>query len=408
MPTILKGAKIFAGTDQEVLEDGFLIIDKGGRIDYVGPNYDLPSGDDIKIIDLKGKFILPGLIDCHIHLDLHGIPNTYEENLVEDKLRTIRAAREMEETIQAGFTTVRNAGSVNHIDISVRQGVENGWINGPRILTSGRILSITCSGTEYFNGMYRIADGYAEFKKAAREQLREGADFIKIMATGAFMNPGGIPGAEQPDIKELQAAVEEASKLGKYVAAHAHGAQGIKNAILAGVRTIEHGTFADEEAIAMMLEKDVFLVPTFAVDYYWLKYGIKGGVPKHMLEKAEEAKGISINSTRMALKAGVKIAMGTDAGTPYNYHGGNAIELLIMVKEGLLTPQEAILSATSTAAKACGLETETGTLEKGKWADLLVVEENPLEDISVLTCKDKILKVFKEGRLIKDLDSPSK
>ncbi|HHV64654.1 MAG TPA: amidohydrolase family protein [Peptococcaceae bacterium] len=401
MLTVLKGATIFDGTGRDVIENGFVIINEKGKIEFVGSSYALPDSDQIKVIDVSGKFILPGLIDCHIHLDLHGMPDTYEENLVEDKLRAIRAAQEMEATLQAGFTTVRNAGSVNYIDFSVRQAIENGWLNGPRILTSGRILSITCSGTEYFAGMYRIADGYDEFKKAAREQLKEGADFLKIMATGAFMNPGGIPGAEQPDLKEIQAVVEEADKLGKYVAAHAHGAQGIKNSIRAGVRTIEHGTFADEEAIELMVENQVFLVPTFAVDYYWMKYGLEGGVPEHMLEKAEEAKGISIETTRKALQAGVQVAMGTDAGTPYNYHGGNAIELWIMVEEGLMTPQEAILSATRTAALACGIESETGTLEKGKWADLLVVEGNPLKDISILTKKENILKVFKEGKSVK-------
>jgi len=338
-------------------------------------------------------------------MDLHGMANTYEENLVEDNLRSIRAALEMEVTLKAGFTTVRNVGSVNGIDFSVKKAVEDGLVKGPRILTSGKILSITCSGTEYFNNLYRVCDGYDEFKKAAREQLKKGADLLKVMATGAIMNPGGVPGAEQPDVRELEAVVEEAGKLGKKIAAHAHGSQGIKNSVQAGVDTIEHGTYADEEAVTMMADKKVYLVPTLAVGHLMRKYGREAGVPRFMLVKAEEGHLFRLNAVKNSIRCGVKIAMGTDAGTPYNYHGKNAYEMVVYVQEGLMTPAEAIISSTKHAAEACGLGEDIGTIEKGKLADLIVVDGDPLENIEILCDANRIITVFKEGLLVKDLET---
>lgn len=401
---IIRGAKLFDGTGKH-FDKPVIVINDEGRIEYVGEKqYYQVVESDAQIIDVKDKFILPGLIDCHIHMDSHGMPDTFAENFVEDKLRSIRVAKEMEDTLMAGFTTVRNAGSANFIDFSVKEAINKGWAMGPRILTSGKILSITCSGTEYFAGLYRLADGYDEFKKAAREQLKMGADFLKVMATGAFMNPGGVPGAEQTDLRELEAIVEEANKLGKKVAAHAHGAQGIKNAIKAGVYTIEHGSFIDEEGIEMMLDKGIYLVPTLAVDYFWKVHGVEGGVPEHMVEKAKQTEEASMTALRKAVKAGVKIAMGTDAGTPYNHHGLNAIELVLMVEKGLMTPEQAIIMATKTASEACDIAEDTGTLEKGKYADLIVVDGDPFKDIKILIATNKIQMVMKEGDIVKGLD----
>lgn len=405
---ILKNCKMFNGHEKELKEKVVLLI-KDCRISYINENY---SEEDVlqlkekhfdaQVYNLEGKTIMPGLIDCHIHLDLYGMPDTFKENFVNHQLRAIRAAHAMEETLMSGFTTVRNAGSINWIDITVKEAIEEKLVKGPRILTCGNILSITASGTDYFFDLYREADGYDGFKKAAREQLKMGVDLLKIMATGAIMNPGSIPGATQPDINELNAVVEEAKKIDKCVAAHAHGNEGIKNAIKAGVDTIEHGTFADEEAHEMMIEAGVYLIPTLAPDYLMHMYGKKGGVAEFMVEKLKKKREARLEALERALKLGVKVAIGSDAGTPYNFHKNNARELTIMVEEGLMSPGEVLVSATKVSSEACDLDEDIGTIEVGKYADLLVVEGNPLEDIELITDKSNIKMVIKEGDIVKE------
>jgi len=399
--TVLKGARIFDGTGRDVVENGVIIIGDDGKIKQIGDNIDSSSVKGATY-DLNGKFVLPGLIDAHVHVGNHGMVDTYKENLVEEKVRAIRAVKEMESTLNAGITTIRNCGSVNQLDFSVKNAVEQGLIKGPRILTCGQILSVTCSGTEYFDGLYRVCDGNDQFKKGAREQLERGADCLKVMATGAIMNPGGVPGAEQPDVKELEQIVKEGSKLGKRVAAHAHGARGIKNAVNAGVATIEHGSLADEEALDLMVKNNVYLVTTLLAGYLMLEYGIKEGVPGFMIEKTKKIRACRINTVKRAIEAGVKVAMGSDAGiSPYNYHGRNTMELLIYVKEGLMSPENAIISATKNAAEACGWQKDIGTLEEGKIADIIVVDGDPLENIEVLVSDKNIKMVFRHGRLAK-------
>ena len=353
---------------------------------------------DYEIHDLSKKTVLPGLIDCHIHLDMHGFADTFKENFVEKKLRTLRAAKEMGDTLKKGFTTVRNVGSPFGIDFAVKQGIEAGYFQGPDIITSGQIISITASGNDYFQGLYREADGPVETRKAAREQLKKGADFLKIMATGAVMNPGGVPGARQFDLDEVKAIVEEAEKLDLHVASHAHGREGIITSILAGCRTIEHATFMDSEVMDLMVEKNVFVVPTYIVDYHMKKAGEKGEIPKFMLEKINEQSKFCKNAFKEAVKKGVLMAFGTDAGTNYNYHGLNAMEMVELVKDEILTPFEAIKSATITSAQAIKLDHKKGSLSKGKSADILVLDENPVNNINAVT--DKIFRVYKNGVMV--------
>ena len=396
MYKVLTGATLIDGTGVLPIEQATLLI-KGDIIEAVGPREAITIPAGAEVIDIHGKYLLPGLIDTHIHLDLHGMADTFQENMVEDKLRTLRAAKEMEATLKAGFTTIRNVGSVNYIDFAVKAGIEQGLIQGPRILTSGRAISITCSGTEYFAGFYRLADGPQECRKAAREQLKEGADLLKVMATGAIMNPGGVPGAPQLDVDEIKAVVAEGAKLGKYTAAHAHGAQGIINSVLAGVRTIEHGTMADDKAIAMMADNGVFLVPTLVVHDCWINHEKQANVPKFMLEKSKAIDEQGREALHKAIAAGVRIAMGTDAGTNFNYHGNNSAEIICYVKHDFMTPMQALQSATQTAAAAIDMDKQIGTLEKGKFADCLVLEKNPLEDINVLANPQDITMVLKGG-----------
>ncbi len=397
--TVLEGATLFDGLSR-IIDDAVLIV-KGTRIHAVGQRKDVDIPEQAVQIDLHGQFIIPGLIDTHVHLDLHGLPDTYHESLIEDKLRTIRATIEMANTVRAGITTVRNAGSTNFIDIAVRKAVEEGMVVGPRILASGKIICMMTAGNEYFKGLYHEADGVDENRKAAREQLKEGADYLKVMATGAIMNPGGVPGAPHLNVEEIRAVVEEGEKSGKHTAAHAHGAEGIKNAIRAGVRTIEHGTLADEEALKMMADQGIFLTSTLSSNFWMINAHTRNGIPQFMFEKAEEVAGIRRENLRRALSMGVKVVMGTDAGTPYNYHGKNAMELIQYVREGIMSEKEAIIASTRTAADAIGMLDSVGTLEKGKYADFLVLSKNPLNDITCLQDLDALSMVFKEGAMIR-------
>jgi imidazolonepropionase-like amidohydrolase len=396
MYKVLTGATLIDGTGAKPVEQAVLLIN-GDRIEAVGTKNEISVPAEAEVFDLQGKYLLPGLIDTHIHMDLHGMADTFQENLVEDKLRTLRTANEMEDTLRAGFTTIRNVGSVNYIDFAVKAGIEQGLIKGPRILTSGRAISMTCSGTEYFAGFYRLADGPQECRKAAREQLKQGADLLKVMATGAIMNPGGVPGAPQLDIDEIKAVVVEGAKLGKHTAAHAHGAQGIINSVLAGVRTIEHGTLIDDEAIAMMADNGVFLVPTLVIHDLWIDNQKNQEFPKFLIEKSNSVMQQGIEGLHKAIAAGVQIAMGTDAGTNFNYHGHNSSEIIVYVEKGFMTPMEALQSATQTAAAAIDMDQKLGTLEKGKFADCLVLDNNPLVDIKGLADPNNINMVMKGG-----------
>lgn len=398
MYKVLKGGTVITGKG-DCIENSLLIF-KDSQIQAIGQQKEISIPEEAQIYDCHGQYIMPGLIDTHVHLDMHGLPDIYHESLVEDKLRTIRATIEMANTLRSGITTIRNAGSANYIDIAVKKAVEEKLILGPRILASGRIICMLAAGNEYFKGLYREADGVDENRKAAREQIKEGADFLKVMATGAIMNPGGIPGAPHLDVEEIRAVVEEGEKIGLRTAAHAHGAEGIKNAIKAGVKTIEHGTLADDEARKMMVDNDIYLISTLSSNYWMLYAGNKNEIPEFMQDKAEEIAKIRRENLHKALQAGVKVAMGTDAGTPYNFHGKNAMELVQYVKTGLMSEMEAITTSTKISAEAIGLGEITGTLEPGKSADCLVLKKNPLQDINCLIQLENISLIFKEANLI--------
>ncbi|MFO7930802.1 MAG: amidohydrolase family protein [Desulfosalsimonas sp.] len=398
MYKVLSGGTIIDGSGN-IIKDGVLVFNDN-LIEAAGRKQDIRVPEKAKHYDITGKFVLPGLIDAHVHMDLHGMPDTMHESMVEDKLRAIRATIEMGNTVRAGFTTVRNAGSANFIDIAVKKAVEEKMIAGPRILASGKIICMLSAGSEYFKGLYREADGVDENRKAAREQLKEGADYLKVMATGAIMNPGGVPGAPHLDEEEIRAVVEEGEKIGKHTAAHAHGAEGIKNAIRAGVRTIEHGTLADEEALEMMADNGIFMTSTLSSNF-WMLYGLQNyGLPHFMAEKAEEISRIRRENLQRAVAKGIMVVLGTDAGTPYNYHGKNAMELIQYVELGIMDEMQAITAATRTAADAIGLIDQLGTLEAGKFADCLVLTKDPIADITCLQEPENIDMVFKDGELI--------
>lgn len=397
MIKVFKVPHLIDGYGGKPIENAILSI-KDNLIIYAGKaeHYDIPAGAEVFVFE--GMTVIPGLIDCHIHMDLHGLPDTNAENHVEDKLRAIRTAYNMINTLKQGITTVRNAGSVNHIDFAVKAALAEGWFDGPRLYTSGQIISMTARGNDYFLGMYREADGPDEVRKAAREQLKAGADFLKVMATGAYMNPGGVPGAVQYSLEELQVIVEEADKLGLRVAAHAHGAQGIINSALAGVKTIEHGSFLDQRGLELMLEKKIYLVPTYVAGYHILENAKKSGVPDFMIKKNLEMRKIRAGSIKKAYDAGIKVAFGSDAGTCSNCHGNNAMELVLWVQEGFMEPLDALQCATLNAAEAIGIENKVGTLEAGKEADFVVVEGDLT--LSLMPLLEGIKAVYQAGKAV--------
>jgi len=394
MNYLLTGARLIDGTGK-VFESATLVIE-GNRIKTVSAS---PLASDLSPhLDLPGKTILPGFIDCHVHLCMDPVPDPVQQVLSDTPaLSVLRAARNARRTLEAGVTTVRDLGARDHVDFSLRKAIQMGICVGPRLFLSGRLICMT-GGHGHWIG--READGPDEVRKAAREQLKAGADFIKLISTGGVLTPGVEPGATQLSYEELRAGIEEARKAGKRTAAHAQGSEGIMNAVKAGIHSIEHGFFMTDEIVEAMVQRNVFFVPTCTALYRLLEYGTQAGIPPYVIEKAQKAREHHAESFKKAHRAGVKIAMGTDAGTPFNSHGGNLKELEWMVTLGM-TPMEALLASTRHAAELLGMEAQLGTLEEGKLADLVVVEGNPLEDIQVLQDRDKIAYVFKDGEIVK-------
>jgi imidazolonepropionase-like amidohydrolase len=299
--------------------------------------------------------------------------------------------------LEAGVTTVRDMGGRDYVDLAIRDGIESGLLQGPRMICSGRLICMTGGHGWQFG---REASGVDDVREAVREQLKMGVNFIKLIATGGVMTKGVDPGATQFTLEELMAGVEEARKAGRRTATHAQGTEGIKNSLWAGINSIEHGFFLDDEAIELMLEMNAYLVPTLNAPYQIVKGGVKGGVPRYAVEKSKAVMKSHFQSVRRACKSKVPIAMGTDAGTPFNRHGENPKEMELLVKAGM-TLMESIVATTKIASEVLGLGKKVGTLEKGKLADLIVVDGDPIKDISILQRKEKIVVVMKDGQFFK-------
>ncbi|MED5396052.1 MAG: amidohydrolase family protein [Pseudomonadota bacterium] len=394
MKTLFTNAQIIDGTGETFR--GFLAID-GNEISKVGPGApdDTPSG--FEVVDLAGACLLPGFFDCHVHLRSDGLADPRAQVLSDtDAMCALRSARNAQQTIEAGITTIRDCGSTNFVDFSVRKAVENGLIPGPRMMLSGKIICMT--GGHGWNVGHQ-ADGPDGVRRAAREQLRAGADNVKLAATGGILTPGTEIGASQFTVDELRAAVEEAKKRGATSCAHAHGASGIKNAVEAGVDSIEHGYYLDEEGIEMMLARGTVLVATSAAVRNVAAKGVEHGLLEDVHRKASEAVESHIETFTQAYKAGVKLAMGTDSGVPFTHHGNNLDELGYLVEMGL-SPMEAIQAATLESAKLLQLGDSLGSLQAGKLADVVVFDGDPLADISGLRDRQRIKWVIKDGEAV--------
>lgn len=404
MITIIKCGKLIDGVLDEVLENALLVIEDK-NIQYAG-KYDeevISQYDDYNLIDASDKTVMPGLIDAHVHLTMYGDPQNMANFLMDTPAITAyKAEVAARKCLEAGFTTIRSLGDKAEVDIGLKQAVNMDLVVGPRILSSGKALTITGGHGDLYPGdvmldsIGEVCDGVDEVRKIARKRLKYDCDCIKLMATGGG-NSAGPGTVSQLDEDEMRAAVEEAEKRDKITAAHCIGTDGIKNAIRAGVRTIEHGTFLDDEAIDLMLEHGAYLVPTLCA-FRTIQYGAEGGVPDYVIEKVKHFASEHYSNLEKAIKRGVKVICGTDTGTPFNYHGEAAEELELYTKYGL-TPMQSIKSATSLAAEGLKLR-DTGSLVNGMCADLLIVDGDPVEDIALLQDKNRIKTVMRNGKVL--------
>ena len=359
-----------------------------------------PAGED-SIVDLTGSWLLPGLIDCHVHLTqpTHA-PDPATAARRSDATVALFTAAAAQRTLEAGITTARDVGGWNYVEMAVRDAINAGEIRGPRLFLAGRLLSITTDTVGYYPGMYEVADGADAVRRAVRRQLAKGADLIKVMATGAMLSSETEDArAIQFTLDELRAAVEVAHDNFKPVAAHAHACQGIVNAVEAGVDSIEHCTFADDDALRLIARAGTFVVPTIcAGELLFRERGIVEAMPEHLRRRMVEFNEVHLATIRRANELGARIAMGTDAGTPGNHHGLNAHECVLMVTQCGMSPAESIRAATVNAATLLRRQAELGTLEVGKYADIVACAADPLLDIEELT---RLTFVMKGGQTVR-------
>ncbi|HVO57622.1 MAG TPA: amidohydrolase family protein [Dongiaceae bacterium] len=376
----------------QMLTDQVVTFDGDGVISSVGP----ASQALTSTIDLSQATCLPGLIDVHTHITGDATKNGYSGLGVSVPAEAVTGVKNARITLRAGFTTIRNVGASGFTDVAVRDGVNNGEIEGPRMLVSGPPLGITgghCDDNLLPYQYHYRAEGVADGPWAARAKVREvvkyGADVVKICASGGVLSKGDLPGTPQYTFEEMQAIAEEAHKLGRKVAAHAHGTQSIKDAIRAGIDSIEHSSLIDDEGIALAKQHGTYLVFDIYNDDYILQEGAKAGMLQESIDKEKMVGRLQRENFRKAFQAGAKIAFGTDAGV--YPHGDNARQFAKMVEWGM-KPIDAIQASTIHAADLIGWSSKVGALEKGHFADLIAVSGNPLENVKTLETVKFVMK----------------
>lgn len=403
--TIIKAGRLVDPDQGTVLTDQVIAI-RANKVEAVGRNVAIPS--NATVIDLSKMTVLPGLINCHTHLadGKYGEGDPLfqlKKSASQAVLESIANARA---TLESGFTTVRDVGVYRALnDVALRDAINNGYIIGPRMFVAGAYITIT-GGAGAMTGLapdiqlpwdfrYGEANSPWEVRQKVRLLAHNGADHVKVLATGAVLTHGSNPKSEEFTPEELQAAVDEASHFGLRVAAHAHAPEGIKNAIRAGVASVEHATLIDDEGIALAKQRGTYLVMDIYDDECIQEDGRKGSMPTDFLEHDRDLGEAQRQNFRKALKAGVKLAFGTDAGVcPY---GIDARQFAYMVKYGM-TPMQAIQSATSSAADLIGRSSEFGSIKPGRYADLIAVAGDPLQDVSLL---ENVQFVMKDGKIYK-------
>jgi imidazolonepropionase-like amidohydrolase len=387
---LLRNVTVVDGTGAAPVP-GSAVVVEGRRIAWIGPDGEAPSTAAETVVDGGGRTVLPGFINCHVHLSADGAPDLAAQ-VAQDTvpLATLRAARMAELTLQCGVTTVRDCGAADEVVIELAKAIDRGLVRGPRVQAAGRVITMT-GGHGHFIG--READGVDEVRKATRTEIKAGAAVIKVMATGGVLTPGVTPKQTALLPEELAAVAQEAHNSGRRVTTHAIGRAGIHNALLAGIDSIEHGFYLDDELLDLAIDQGTFLVPTMLAVDRIIGPGLAAGIPDWVVAKAEAEAAQQRQSFAAAVASGMRIAAGTDAGTPFNDHDAFPDELALMVRHGL-TPMQALVAATSSAATNLGLEHELGTLQVGRLADLVVVDGDPVADI---TAAARVSLVVKDG-----------
>ena len=405
---VLKAARLIDGTGAAPINDAAIVV-RDNRIVAVGPAQSVTLPSNAKVINLGDVTLLPGFIDAHTHLigRVLGDP-AGDTSRVRDyeSFGAILGVQHARATLMAGFTTVRNVGAEGRFDdMALRQAINEGWVEGPRIMTAGHALGMRgghCDENGFRPGLFDpgiedgVADGPDQIRAAVRYQIKYGADVIKTCATGGVLSEGDAVGATQYTYEELKAMVDEAHKLERKVAAHAHGTEGIKIAVRAGVSSIEHGSFLDEEGARMMKAQGTFLVPTLSAAE-GVERAARSGVLKGLrAEKALAAAAAVRHAIKLAVATKVPIAFGTDAGVIP--HGSNAHEFQLLVEWGGMSNMDALVAGTSSAAKLLGWDKNIGSLAPDKWADIIAVSGDPSKDIRAT---EKVVFVMKNGVIFK-------
>lgn len=375
---------------------GQAMVVEGRRIAWMGPADQAPVTSPDAVVEGGGRTVLPGLINCHVHLTADGAPDLLAQVAGDTiPVATLRAARSAWVTLQSGVTTVRDCGAADNIVVDLAREIDRGRVPGPRVQAAGRPITMT-GGHGHFIG--READGTDEVRKATRAEIKSGAAVLKVMATGGVLTPGVSPTQTALLPEELAVVAQEAHNSGRRVTTHAIGRAGIHNALLAGIDSIEHGFYLDDELLELAVAQGTFLVPTMLAVDGIVRDGLARGVPAWVVDKAEREAQQQRESFVAAISSGMRIAAGTDAGTPFNAHGDLTSELALMVEHGL-SPMRALVAATSVAAENLGLAHDLGTLAVGKLADLILVDGDPVADI---TATGRVVLVVKGGVVHRD------
>ncbi|MBQ3077523.1 MAG: amidohydrolase family protein [Clostridia bacterium] len=406
MATHIKCGQLFRAQDESVLKDMVIVVEEN-KIVKVAPAAECAPAADDKVIDLSGKFVMPGLIDAHLHLTMSGEPDSTDTNYHKGvgELAIISMLNAQADLL-AGFTTVRDAGSPYFLDVDLRKMIDSGKVWGPRLFCSGVCLSSTGGhgdthfrpGIEVESGMSIIVNSPDECRAAARKVIKHGADQIKLMATGGVLSMGDDPGAPELTVEEMKTIVDLANSHGKLTAAHAHGGGGIKNAIKAGVVSIEHGTTIDDEGVEMLAASESYLIPTIIAGHLIKEYGVENGIPAWAVEKTYQVLTDFGSKLEKLRGLGAKIGFGTDCATPFNTHGNQTREFKLMCDYGKFRPAETLLCATKVNSELLRWNDRIGSIDEGKFADIIAFDNSPLDDITEMT---RCTFVMKDGVVYK-------
>jgi imidazolonepropionase-like amidohydrolase len=414
-PTLFVNARLIDGEGGEPVENAAVKVE-GKHIVRVGRTPDFgesPNGDQ-RVVDLQGKTLMPGLVEGHFHISFWGVRELPDLDLkLPAERTTVYAVKNAELALRCGYTAVASAGALHRIDVTIRDMVNQGIIPGPRMAASGRDICATSGMLDWnpsfwklgMDGLSIFADGVDEVRKACRQNIREGADVIKLYVTGeGLLRPGIPPEETMYSLEEIRVAVEECHKRNRQVAAHVRGNDGVKLCVEAGVDVLEHATYADDEAIAMIAERKdhLFVVP--GLGYHWgiLNKGVECGIPPEVMAATEyqDEWDRGCDAMRKLKDLGVRVVPGGDYGFVWCPHGEYAKDIELFVTDMGFTPMEAIVAATKHGSELLRMGDETGTVAEGKYADLLVVDGDPLEDIAILQDRPKLSMVMKDGKVM--------